>query len=166
MAHARINLLGQQPGKGRKSGASKKRRKDGQPLGRLLIEAGALTEEALDAALAAQRQTFLPLGRILRDEYGVEEAAVAEALRKQGHLPRVFLRFFPIDGKAIRILPLEYCQEKEVVAFENLGDLLCVACANPTRKDLEQELAELTKLEVRLYRAPWEDIRRKLDLSV
>ncbi|MCZ7644794.1 MAG: hypothetical protein M5U26_05850 [Planctomycetota bacterium] len=163
MAHVRIHRLGNQPERDRKQGGGRRKRKEGLPLGRLLKDAGLIAEEQLEAALSVQRKSFLPLGRILRDECGVDDAALGAALKQQTHTPRVFLRFFPVSAEALALLPAEYCQDLEVVPFERIDGLLCVACANPTRKDLAVELSERTGLEVRLYRAPWDDIRRKLE---
>jgi type IV pilus assembly protein PilB len=135
---------------------------DTQPIGRLLVSANAVTKEAVDAALAVQRKTFRPLGRILREEHGVSPQALADALRRQKHVSRVFLRFFPVDIQALRLLDRKLCAEQEIVAFERLGDLLCVAFSNPSRRDLIQQLRTLTTFEIAPYRAPWEDIQKVL----
>lgn len=133
-----------------------------RPLGRLLVEAGAIGKEAVDAALAVQRKTFRPLGRILREEHGVSAQALADALRRQDHQPRVFLRFFPIEPEAIRLLDRQLCTDQELVAFERLGDLLCVAFSNPLRRDLILQLRTQTGFEIAAFRAPWEDIQKAL----
>jgi type IV pilus assembly protein PilB len=135
---------------------------DGQPIGRLLVSAGAVTKEAVVAALAVQRKTFRPLGRILREEHGVSPEALAEALRRQKHIPRIFLRFFPIDVSTLKLLDRKLCTEQEIVAFERLGDLLCVAFSNPSRRDLVQQLRKLTTFEIAPFSAPWEDIQKVL----
>jgi type IV pilus assembly protein PilB len=133
-----------------------------QPIGRLLVSAGVVTKEVVDAALAVQRKTFRPLGRILREEHGVSPEALAEALRRQKHVPRVFLRFFPIEVQTLRLLDRKLCAEQEIVAFERLGDLLCVALSNPSRRELIQQLRTQTTFEIAPFRAPWEDIQKVL----
>lgn len=133
-----------------------------QPIGRLLVIAGVVSKEAVAQALATQRKTFRPLGRILREEHGISPEALAEALRQQKHVPRVFLRFFPIDVQTLRLLDRKLCAEQEIAAFERLGDLLCVAFSNPSRRDLIQQLRTQTTFEIAPFSAPWEDIQKVL----
>ena len=91
-----------------------------RPLGRILVEAGAVEKKAVDAALAVQRKTFRPLGHILREEHNLSEKALADALRQQDHQPRVFLRFFPIEPETLRLLDPKLCSEQELIAFGKL----------------------------------------------
>lgn len=132
------------------------------PLGRLLTSAGAVTQEAVHQALAVQRKTFRPLGRILREEHGLTAEALADGLRKQSQPPRIFLRFFPIEREALQRIDPRLCTEQELLAFERLGDLLCVAFANPHRHDLILQLRTETRLEIAPFAAPWEDIQKAL----
>jgi hypothetical protein len=135
---------------------------EGLPLGRLLVASGVLARPALEAALLTQRRTFLPLGRILRDEHGLSAEALGEALKRQRHVPRVFLRFFPVEQDALRMLDRRLCMEHELMAFELLGDLLCVAFATPLGRTLSMRIRLETGCEVAVFRAPWEDIQRTL----
>ena len=153
------------------SGASKgtitdAERREGLPLGRLLVQNGTLNLKQMEDALAAQRKTFLPLGRILRDEYGLGEEALALALRQQTHTPRIYLRFFPIVAETQALLDTEFCRQHEAIAFERLGKLLCVAFSKPSQRGLVRQIETATELEVRSFQAPWEDIRKKLQLEV
>jgi len=140
-------------------------RREALPLGRLLVQAGKLDNRQLEAALAAQRKTFLPLGRILRDEYGLAEDALADALRQQAHTPRIYLRFFPIAAEAQGLLDKEFCQQHEAIAFEKLGRMLCVAFSKPPQRGLVKQIETATELEVKAYQAPWEDIAKKLKVE-
>ncbi|HEY3321396.1 MAG TPA: hypothetical protein VGP72_13070 [Planctomycetota bacterium] len=148
------------PGGGEETGPASKRESD--PLGKLLITAGALTRENLDQALAHQRKSFLPIGRILRDECGLTPEALAAALRKQTHVPRVYLRFFPTQREAVTLLDADFCRQHEVIAIEKLGKMLCVAMSNPTQKTVIRHIETLTGLEVRIFHAPADDIQKKL----
>lgn len=162
----RIPPVRPSPGSGEESGssaASNKRESD--PLGKLLLQASAVTRVNLDQALTAQRKTFLPLGRILRDEAGLSVEALANALRKQPHVPRVYLRFFPIQNEAVALLDAEFCRQHEVIAFEKLGKLLCVALSNPTQRSVIRHIENQTNLEIKVFQAPWEDIQKKLGTS-
>lgn len=124
-----------------------------------------LTIKQLEDALALQRKTFQPLGRILRDEYGVLESDLLEALRKQTHIPRIYLRFFPSAPEAVALLDPEFCRQHEAIAFEKLDGLLCVAFSKPPQRGLVRQIETSTELEVKPYSAPWEDIRKKLSIE-
>src|SRR3954464_14720801 len=113
------------PGSGEEHGPSAANTKrESDPLGKILITAGALTREKLDQALAFQRKSFIPIGRILRDEAGLSADALAAALKKQTHVPRVYLRFFPVQRDATALLEVDFCRQHEVIAFEKLGKML------------------------------------------
>jgi hypothetical protein len=139
-------------------------RRETEPLGKLLVQAGAVTREHVTAALALQRKSFKPLGRILREEFGLGADALAAALRQQEHAPRVFLRFFPIANEVQHILDPEFCRQHEAVAFERLGKMLCVAFSNPNTRNLLRHIEVQTGTEVKAFNAPWEDIQKRLAL--
>ena len=139
--------------------------KQGDPLGKLLLEAGAISKAQLEQALTTQRKTFLPLGRILRDEHGLLEAALAAALRKQHHFPRIFLRFFPVVRETMAILDKEFCREHQAIAFELLGSLLCVAMNDPRKVEVIKRAQQSAHYHIQTFSAPWEDIRKKLGIS-
>jgi type IV pilus assembly protein PilB len=159
-APRRIPPVRPSPGAGEEPGAASRR--EAEPLGKLLLQAKAVTREALDAALAAQRKTFLPLGRILRDGAGLTTEALATALKKQGGVPRVYLRFFPVQPEAVALLEADFCRQHEALAFERLGKLLCVALSNPSQRNVIRHIENLTSLEVKVFQAPWDDIQKKL----
>ncbi len=163
-APRRIPPVRPSPGGGEESGASSHKR-ESEPLGKLLLEAGAVTRAQLDSALTLQRKSFLPLGRILRDEAGLSIDSLAAALRKQTTASRIYLRFFPIQKDAVALLEAEYCRQQEIIAFEKLGKLLCVAFSSPnpsSQRAIVRHIETYTSLEVKTFHAPWEDIQKKL----
>jgi hypothetical protein len=151
-----------QPSSGEGEDSSVSGRKEADPIGKILLQAKAVKREALDAALLTQRKTFLPLGRILRDEAGLSEEALATALKKQNKVVRVYLRFFPARRETISLLDLDFCRQHEAIAFEQLGNLLCVALNDPARRNVVRFIESQTGLEVKVFQAPWEDIQKKL----
>ena len=159
-APRRIPPVRPSPGSGEDPGPSLKREPD--PVGKLLVASGAITRAALDQALLHQRKSFLPLGRILRDEAGLSVDALAAALKQQTHFPRVYLRFFPVQREVISLLDLTFCQQYEAIAFEKLNKVLCVAMANPSQRNVVRYVEVRTGLEVKVFQAPWEDIQKRL----
>jgi hypothetical protein len=158
----RIPPVRSSPGSGESAGAASSRQREGDAIGRILLAAGTITREKLEHALAFQRRSFIPLGRILRDECGLSVDALTAALRQQTHIPRVYLRFFPVERDTVALLDADFCRQHEVIAFEKLGKLLCVALSNPAQKNVIRHIETQTSLEVKVFQAPWEDIQRKL----
>lgn len=158
----RIPPVRSSPGSGESAGAASSRQREGDALGKILVAAGSITREKLEQALAFQRRSFIPLGRILHDECNLPVEALAAALRQQTHIPRVYLRFFPINRDTVAMLDGEFCRQHEVIAFEKLGNLLCVALSNPAQRNVIRQIETQTSLEVKVFQAPWEDIQRKL----
>lgn len=142
--------------------ASSSSRRESESVGKILVRAAAVTREQVDAALVLQRKSFKPIGRILREEFGLSADVLASALRQQEHAPRVYLRFFPVSNEIQHLLDLEFCRQHEAVAFEKLGKMLCVAFSNPNTKNLLRHIELLTSSEVKAYAAPWEDIQKRL----
>jgi type IV pilus assembly protein PilB len=163
-APRRIPPVRPSPGSGEEPGSSHTASKrDPDPIGKLLIQAKAVTREDLDRALVSQRKSFLPLGIILRDTAGLTLEALAVALKKQTNVPRVYLRFFPVQRETVALLDADFCRHHEAIAFEQIGKLLCVALSNPSQKNLIRHVEINTGLEVKAYQAPWEDIQKKLN---
>jgi glycosyltransferase XagB len=157
----RIPPVRPSPGSGEEPGASASKR-ESDPIGKLLVAAAAVTREQVDQALVFQRKSFIPIGRILRDESGLSADALAAALKKQVHVPRVYLRFFPVQKEAVALLDADFCRQHEAIAFEKLGKLLCVALSNPAQRSVIRHIETQTGLEVKIFQAPWEDIQKKL----
>ena len=134
----------------------------GASLGLRLIRAGVLKPEQRDAALEVQRKTFLPLGRILRDEHGLSDAALLEALQAQPGYTRIYLRFFPIATPVLSLLDPPFCRAAECIAIEKLDGVLCVAFSKLPGPELVKRVEDQTGLMIRPFLAPWEDIQRKL----
>lgn len=149
------------PGGGEEPGSAHNKR-ESDPLGKILLANGAITREKLDQALASQRKSFKPLGLILREEFGLTQDALATALKKQAHTPRVYLRFFPVQKDAIALLEPDFCRQHEVIVFEKLGKLLCAALSNPSQRNVIKHIETHTGMEVKVFQAPFEDIQKKL----
>ena len=146
-------------GSGEEQGGGKR---ESDPLGKLLLATNSVTRENLEQALAAQRRSFLPIGRILRDQFNLSVEPLTAALKKQTHVPRIYLRFFPVQKEAVSLLDLDFCRQHEAIAFEKLGKLLCVALSNPSQRNVVKHIETQTGLEVKVFQAPWEDIQKKL----
>jgi type IV pilus assembly protein PilB len=101
-------------------------------LGALLVRAGAITQEQLDDAVAAQANAGLRLGELLVARGSLTERALAVALAEQFGLEFVDLTVAPIDEAAAGELPAAVVREHTAfpVGHDDAGRLL-VAISDP-----------------------------------
>ncbi len=122
-------------------------------LGEILVQAGVLDEARLRAALAEQRRWGGPLGRILIDMGGISEEAMVSALSQQLNFPTVNLDNRQIAMDVLDLVPAELAEQHSVVPFGVQGKFLDVAMADPTNLGIVDELRIRTRLNVRPYLA-------------
>src|SRR5262249_38175976 len=122
-------------------------------LGEILIQAGVLDEMKLRAALGEQQRWGGPLGKILIDMKFISEDALVQALSHQLNFPAVRLENREISSRAIELVPVEICEQHQLVPLGIDGKFLDVAMADPTNLSIIDELRIKTRLNVRAYLA-------------
>lgn len=131
-------------------------------LGEILVGAGVLDEGRLRAALAEQRRWGGPLGRILVDMGGITEEAMVQALSHQLNFPTVMLDDKNVPLDVIDLVPGELAEQYSVIPFAVQAKFLDVAMADPTNLGIIDELRIRTRLNVRAYLAGPKMIERAL----
>lgn len=117
-------------------------------LGELLVDAGLITKEQLDAALAEEKQKGKRLGTLLVEKGFTTELDIAQTLAYQLNIPYIDLHTAVIEPEAIKlvseklarqhiIIPL-YAEKKNVLRIAmadplNMGALddICIICHLP-----------------------------------
>ncbi|WP_240592776.1 GspE/PulE family protein [Macromonas bipunctata] len=118
------------------------------PIGKALVALGTITPEQLDAALQQQRQRARPLGQLLM-ELGLvsaEDLQMAFA-RKMGY-PLVDLSRFPVDVRALRVVPVAQAMRLKVLPLQVLAAGLVVAMPDPLQFKIVEELEFTTQRKV------------------
>ncbi len=100
-------------------------------LGNILIQERLVSEHELEQALAAQKDSGIPLGRILIDEQIISEQALARALAVQKNLDVVDLDDYEVDLKASSLITEETARRYKMLPIGFVGGRLLVAMANP-----------------------------------
>ena len=110
-------------------------------IGELLVQAGAVTAERVEEALAAQAGTGKRLGEILVQRGWATTRAIAEALARQYGMDFVDLARVEVDPGAARLVQDSFARERKVlpVRFLDPGTLQ-VAVADPTNLRTADEL--------------------------
>lgn len=112
-------------------------------LGELLVSWRAIPAEAVDRALAEQRSTEVPLGRLLVS-HGLDEETLAEAISFQADLPRVHLTEEQVKA-AGDALSIDLCVRWRILPFRHSAhEKVAIAIASPIadegRAAIEQAL--------------------------
>ena len=104
-------------------------------LGELLVDAGAITQEQLEDALAEQKKkTGQKLGAVLIDMGAITEDQMLDALQSQLGYPRVNLREFQIEDQIIAMTDEAFLRKNNIMPFgfsSNNPNLLKLAMCDP-----------------------------------
>lgn len=109
-----------------------------QRLGEVLIEAGLITEDVLQAALIHQRDSEDPSGRrsklgtVLLDMGVVTEEALAHALSLQLGIPFLDLASVAVEPDVIQLIPRRIADRLAIVPVARTEAGILIAMADPT----------------------------------
>ena len=112
-------------------------------LGELLMRDGVVTQEQLDTALAAQRASGHPLGRVLKESGVITELILAKALARQLKLEFVDLRADMVDAEVAKRIPEVRARRLRALPLHQRQGNLIVAVTDPTSMNLMDDLERL-----------------------
>jgi type IV pilus assembly protein PilB len=127
-------------------------------LGDLLVAQGVIKQEQLNAALKTQKESGEPLGRVLVKTGLVTEADLLRILANQLGLDYVDLNEYKIDLSAVSLIPERIAKKNVVIPIGFEDDKLIVAVANPTDVFIFDDLRMMTGFEIRPVVSNKEDI--------
>lgn len=131
-------------------------------IGELLVEQGALSQDRLQLALAADR-TGQRLGEYLVAQGWVTEVEVTEALALQFQLPCLRLVAAVFEPEAVAYVDEQVARRYQVVPVRLEGRCLHVASADPLNVQAVDDLSFLTGMQVAMALMPPTEIKRALD---
>ena len=127
-------------------------------IGECLIQAGLITDEDLQAALAEHRRTGDRIGAVLVRMNLATEKQIAKALAYQLGFPYVNLAENPPDPIAVVLIAKEVAFKRVCVAVKLEKNLLTVAMADPLLFSLVQDLEFQTGYRIKQVVATGADI--------
>ncbi|MGH7142611.1 MAG: hypothetical protein ACREJ2_00585, partial [Planctomycetota bacterium] len=134
------------------------------PVGEILQEAGLISPEQLSKALKYQEQRGSLLGQILVRMGACKPEDIALALGKQFNVTDVPLKQIGLSISTALLVGREYCTQSKLLPFEVVGNLICLAMANPlNRKAITKIEQDLPQYKVKTFKAPWPDIKSAID---
>jgi type IV pilus assembly protein PilB len=123
----------------------------GREIGALLVAAGALTTDELDAALLDQAASGQRLGEIVVERGWSTQRSVAQALAEQAGLEFLDLRTAALDPSAAGLLPEKFARRYSALPVLFLNDTtVLVAVADPTDIVSGDDLRLAIGLDVKL----------------
>jgi len=132
-------------------------------LGEVLLEAGLITGDQLEEALALQRRTRRRLGRLFIELGYVDEQDLCLTISRQLKIPLVDLDETPPEEEAIGKVSEETAREKAVIPVRIAGKELTLAMSNPLDWMTTQEVEFATGMKVNIAIAPESSILRAID---
>lgn len=143
------------PPSGRKSRSSSPKKR----LGQLILKAGKITEPQLEKALEIQQQNGGLLGQILISSGACSKADVGAAIKQQRTITTVMLGGIKFDPEAVKALPTSFCNRNRLIAFEKIGNQICIAMANVLDAQAKNDVKEMTQLQVKPFDASLQEIQ-------
>ena len=100
-------------------------------LGELLIEAGMITQEQLDACIGQQKVEGLRLGEILINKGLINERQLLKTLEYQFRIPYLELSEIQIEQGIQHHIPETLAKKYTLIPIKKEGDTLTIAMADP-----------------------------------
>jgi type IV pilus assembly protein PilB len=134
-------------------------------IGECLIQAGLITEDDLNAALAEHKRTGERVGVVLVRMNLATEKQIAKALAFQLGFPYINLNENPPDPAAVVLIPKEVALKRVCVAVGLEKNLLTVAMSDPLLFSLVQDLEFQTGHRIKQVVATRGDILEAIQIG-
>ena len=132
-------------------------------VGEALTRLGYIKEEQLQQALERQKgERSVPLGQLLVDMGFLTRVDLNTALARKMGYPVVDVTQFPIEADALRKVALPMAQRFSVMPLLLRDNMLVLAAADPTRRDMIEELEFMLQSRVITTLADDQQIQQSL----
>ena len=122
-------------------------------LGDLLLEAGAISQAQLEAALEVQRDSGRPLGMTLVRMGALDEITLIRILAGQLSMPLVRLQGKKIQSEILETIPPDVAEKHRClplfVKTEGESTVLYVAMEDPADSEATEDLGRLVEMQIR-----------------
>ncbi len=136
-----------------------------EKLGELLVEAGALVAEQLEAAIVESRRLGKWLGEYLVAEGLVTPADLAMTLSLQLNVPFIDLKRHAVQPQALQLVSEEYARQRNLIPIDVVGDALVVVMADPGNVQVLEDLKARAKMAIQPAVGIPSDIREAINHS-
>jgi len=133
-------------------------------LGDLLLEHKVISQEQLETALRDQKKSGRRLGRVLIENGYLTEDALLDFLSRQLKIPYVDLRRYTFIPEVVRLIPEAYARRFRAVALRYEGNAVLVGLADPIDIFAHDEIARLIQKPLKLAVVKEGDLLKALDI--
>lgn len=134
-------------------------------IGEILIKYGWITEAQLRKALDQQRESpSKRTGAILMEAGLITPRQLYQALGEQMELEVIDLGTYPVDRKAVEMIPRKIAVKYHALAVEAERNNLTVAVDDPMNLYALEDIRLVTKRDIRLVLADRESIDKAIDI--
>jgi type IV pilus assembly protein PilB len=132
-------------------------------IGELLVSHRLITNEQLNEALRKQKLDRRPLGQILMDMNAISEERLLQACALQKGVAPWHLQHDPPNAEAVAVVPGSICRSYVLLPVAIKGNTLVVAMRSPGDIDAIDTLREVTKMRIEPVLASEERIQAAID---
>ena len=123
-------------------------------LADVLVQQNLISQAQLEQVLLLQRKTGKKVGRLLIDAGWITEDLLARGLARQLKIPFVNLKTYAFKADTVKLLPEVAARRFRALVIEDLGDSLQVVLADPLDLFAFDELTRLLKRMITISVAP------------
>jgi type IV pilus assembly protein PilB len=132
-------------------------------LGVLLLSEGLVTQAQLDAALAAQAERGMPIGRLLVESGAISEADLMRVLAGQLGLEFIDLAEYPIERGAVGLIPETMARRLHALPVGWDEHRLLVVMADPGNVLAVDDIRTVTGADIRVVVATRAQVDETID---
>jgi len=128
----------------------------------ILSESKKISPQQLEEALRLQKETKLPLKKILLDKKLINEEDLLSLLSRKLYIPILHLNRYNVSPQIMNILPQEIALRYGIVPISRMGDNITVAVSDPLNVFVLDDLHAITGCSIKVVLSPQEEIDRVL----
>ncbi|MBI4975003.1 MAG: Flp pilus assembly complex ATPase component TadA [Candidatus Omnitrophica bacterium] len=125
----------------------------------ILINGKLITKRDLDKALDIQKKSGGSLGRILVEQGYISEEALMLVMSRQLNMPPINLSKYKVDKKLTELIPEKIAKHYNLIPISSIGNVLTVAMADPFNIFAIDDIKMLTKYKIDPVIATENDIK-------
>jgi type IV pilus assembly protein PilB len=133
-------------------------------LGKMLVQAGKITNEQLAKALEAQKRGDEKLGQVLvRMGAIADEDELSEFVGRQLNIGSLRLGDLELNPEVVKLIPLDIARKFNAIAVSKLGKTLIVAISDPNNIYVLDAIKFITGYNVQPVISPEKAIQKAID---
>ena len=132
-------------------------------IGEYLLSQKLIVPDQLEAALAAQKRTGLPLGQILVSMRFISDEKLLRVMAAQLGVAPWFVEKEPAAKDALYLVPHEVCEKHQILPVQVRGDLLVLAMTDPLDSDLIELASSLSNKRIEPVLAAGDALTRAIE---